>query len=255
MIDRFFNYREFFVEVKKVLVRPEEFFSTMPLQGGLVEPVIKAMIYSAVASMVSVFLPSAVVGATNGIITSTGGILDILQFLIYSFIGIFACGAMLLTLSSICNGNQNFEANLRVAASMFVLSPVITLIAFIFLKSQLFGTIVLLALVFYSFRILYIALVKALNAKQIWAKRLVIGLAVLPALVIITSFIREKISSGSMNTFYMNSPSRVEEEFMSKDPSEVQGENKAPAEQKDDAGGDAMKGDPGNFIPDDESDR
>lgn len=206
-----FNYKAFFEDIKNVLIRPSDYFSRLPLNGGFTDPVLKASIYSIAASVVTVFLPSAVVGATSGIITSSVGIFDLIQFIVYSMVGLFAGATIILALSSICNGNLNFEASFRVASSLFVLCPVIVIIAFIFLKSQLFGTIILLAVVFYGFWMLYLALVKALNAREVMARRIIITLAVLPALVIITSFVREKITTGTFNEIQMDTPVHVEE--------------------------------------------
>lgn len=205
--------RAFVDEVKNVFVKPADFFAVMPLSGGFTEPVIKTLIYSSVASLVTFIMPSAIAGETNGIVASSVGIFDIIQFIVYSFIGFLGFSAIIFALSSICNGNLNYEASFRVASSLFVLCPVTLIIAFIFLKSQILGTITLLAVVMYGFRMLYLAITRALGAKEIMAKRIIIALAVIPALVIITSFIWERITYGPTNRVQINTPSHLQENF------------------------------------------
>ncbi len=43
-----FNFSKFIDDSKNVLLKPKEFFPSLSLEGGFVEPIIKAAIYGAV---------------------------------------------------------------------------------------------------------------------------------------------------------------------------------------------------------------
>jgi len=49
MSDSTFDFNVFIKESKDVLVNPKSYFSTMKTTGGIAEPLIKAVIYGAIA--------------------------------------------------------------------------------------------------------------------------------------------------------------------------------------------------------------
>ena len=51
MSNQGFSFNKFFEDSKKVLISPKEYFSTMEVTGGLGEPIIKALIYGAIAGV------------------------------------------------------------------------------------------------------------------------------------------------------------------------------------------------------------
>ena len=48
-----FDFNAFIQESKEVLVNPKSYFSTMKTSGGMTEPLIKAVIYGAIAGAIA----------------------------------------------------------------------------------------------------------------------------------------------------------------------------------------------------------
>jgi len=70
MAEQAFDFQKFIDDIKNSLLKPADYFSSMAKQGGLGEPIIKALIYAAVAALVTfilgVIIPSASYGAMGG---------------------------------------------------------------------------------------------------------------------------------------------------------------------------------------------
>lgn len=221
MTEKFFNFQKFLEETKSSLLKPADYFEAMPRYGGIVEPVIKSLIYAFVASLITflwgVILPTASFGAMGGIIGGSVNIGGSILYIFYSLAGLFIGGAIVLVLSSICNGNTNYETNVRVTASLMVLSPIYALVGFLSWASLWLGSIAGLAVFLYGFWMLYHALVKALGAKEGPAKMLTVVLAVIPTLVILSTLICARIVLHKSHEPGINTPSSVEEDVMKVD--------------------------------------
>ncbi len=48
-----FDFKNFIDETKAVIVAPADYFSAMPKEGGLAEPLIKAVIYAFIAGVIN----------------------------------------------------------------------------------------------------------------------------------------------------------------------------------------------------------
>ena len=119
MSDGTFDVNLFFKESKDVLVNPKLYFSTMKTSGGMSEPLIKAVIYGAVAGAIAFLWSLLKIGAMSGF----GGAIGIMVFIwsiIAAIIGLFISAVIILVISSICKGSTDFEANLRVSAALLV---------------------------------------------------------------------------------------------------------------------------------------
>jgi hypothetical protein len=78
-------------------------------------------------------------------------------------IGLFIGAVILLIISSICKGNSDFEANLRVTAAVMVVMPISAFLGFTMGINFYLGTVVSLAVSAYSLWLLYNGLVEALK--------------------------------------------------------------------------------------------
>src|SRR5664280_1978619 len=119
MSDGTFDLNLFIKESVDVLVNPKSYFSTMKTSGGMSEPLIKAVIYGAVAGAIAFIWSLLKIGAMTGF----GGAIGIMVFIwsiIGAIIGLFIGAVILLVISSICKGSTDFEANIRVTASVTV---------------------------------------------------------------------------------------------------------------------------------------
>jgi hypothetical protein len=182
-----FDFNAFIQESKEVLVNPKSYFSTMKTSGGMTEPLIKAVIYGAVAGAIAFLWSILRLGAvTGGILGSSIGIMVFIYYIIASIIGLFIGAVILMVISSICKGSTDFESNVRVTAAVMVVMPITAFLAFTGHFNVYFGTIIGLAVNVFALWLLYNALIEALKAKQETTK---IVMYILIAIFVIFSLI------------------------------------------------------------------
>jgi len=162
MSESSFDFNAFIKESKDVLITPKSYFSTMKITGGLGEPVIKALIYGAVAGIIS-FLWS-LVHLGGGMFGGGVGIMILIWTIIGAVIGLFIGAVLTLIVSAICKGSTDFEANARVTAAIMVVMPISALLGFISGFNLTAGAIVGVAVNIFALYLLYHGLVEALKA-------------------------------------------------------------------------------------------
>jgi hypothetical protein len=197
-----FDVNEFIKESKFVLQDPKSYFSTLKLQGGITEPLMKALIYGAVAG-IFVFLWSLLnIGNQTGMMFGGAvGIISLIWYAIAAVIGLFIGAVILLVISSICRGNTDFEANARVTAATMVLLPLSAFLGFVSAISISLGTLTGLAINLYGIWLFYNGLVEALKAKQATAKLISYVLVALVVLTVIMGMGARKKSDQMMKDF------------------------------------------------------
>ncbi len=167
-------------DAKGALLKPKEYFSTMPVSGGMGEPVIKALIYGTVAGIFRLLwsiLGLSAIGGSMGFLLGGGvGIMALIGSLIGALIGLFLGGVILLIISSIAGGNTDYEANVRVTADMMVLMPIQAVFGFLIFSGFLHSLVSLL-INLYAVWMLYLALTGVLKGKPDTSKTLTIILA------------------------------------------------------------------------------
>ena len=163
MSDSTFDVNAFIQESKDVLLNPKSYFSTMKTSGGMSEPLIKAVIYGAVAGAIAFIWSLLNIGGISGF----GGAVGVMVFIwsiIGAIIGLFIGAVILLVISSICKGNTDFEANLRVTAAAMVVMPINAFFGFAGHFNLYFGVIVGIAMSLLAIWLFYNGLVEALKA-------------------------------------------------------------------------------------------
>ena len=184
MTNESINFNKILKDSRETLLNPKGYFESMPLTGGIAEPVIKAAIYGAVAGLFgllwSVLGWSAMGG---GILGGAIGFMALIWSVVGAVIGVFIGGALMLAISAICGGNQDFEANLRVTASIMVVYPIAAFVAFLNVISFTLAGVAGLIVNLYSLYLLYEAVIRALKGKESSAKIVLIVLALLVMLV------------------------------------------------------------------------
>ena len=182
-----FNFNEFIEDSKNTLIKPKDYFSSMTKTGGFVDPIIKACIYSLVAGIIYFLWALLKLGGAWGMsgrsMVGVGSIMLIFTTLISGIIGLFIGGLILMLISMICSGEKNYETNVRVTASLMVLSPVSALLSFLTGINLYLGSIISLLIGLYGIWLLYIALLNTLSAKEKVAQIVCIVLAVLLVLI------------------------------------------------------------------------
>jgi hypothetical protein len=186
MSDSTFDFNVFIKESIDVLVNPKSYFSTMKTTGGMSEPLIKAVIYGAIAGAIAFIWSLLNLGAIGGgIFGGAFGIMILIGRIIGSIIGLFIGAVILLVISSICKGNTDFEANLRVTAAVMVMMPVSALLGFALHINFYLGTIISLAVSIYALWLLYNGLVEALKSNPETTKIVSYVLIALTVLVMV----------------------------------------------------------------------
>jgi hypothetical protein len=197
-----FDFNEFIQESKNVLVNPKLYFSTMKTSGGMTDPLIKAVIYGAIAGALSFLWSLFKIGVVGG--SLFGGAVGIMLFVwtvAAAIIGLFIGAVILLVISSICKGNTDFEANVRVTAALLVVMPVSAFLGFAGHFNFYLGLIISLAVNIYALWLLYNGLVEALKAKPETSKIVIYVLIALTVLVMLTGFGVSRRANRMMNEF------------------------------------------------------
>jgi len=239
MAETAFDFKKFIDETKATLLTPADYFSVMSKTGGFAEPLIKALIYGAVAVLIDLIFAimnlkpfsdflSGLFGYGFGF--GISGILYLwkifLSMLFYIF-GLFISGAIILVISAICEGNTEYEANLRVSASLMVLAPVHALFGIFYKIDVVLGSIIGIVVILYGFWMLYHALIKSLGGKTVTAKIISIILSIVPVLVILSSLVCAQLFSN----IFENKNNTFPEQMMKNVPMEDQEQMKKALEE------------------------
>ncbi len=204
-----FDFKKFIDDSMEVITAPKEYFTSMPKEGGFIEPIVKAVIYGLVAGIITFIWGALKLSAASAMFGGAVGAMAIVGGLIGAIIGLFIGGVIVLILSAIGGGSTNYEANVRVTASLMVMSPVSALFAFTGGLNLYLGAIVTLLISLFGIWLLYNALVNALGAKEGAAKVISIILAIFPIIFLISTLTCPRAA----NT-YMKGGTRQQQEAM-----------------------------------------
>lgn len=169
MDNKSFNFNKFFQDSKKVLLSPKEYFSTMEITGGMGEPIIKALIYGAIAGVFALLWSLLNLSEVSGLFGGAVGFLALIWSIVAAVIGVFIGGVIVLIISSICKGNSEFEPGMRVAAALMVIMPISAFFGFLG-GIHLLSSVISLAINLYALYLLYIAVTITLKGTDKPAK-------------------------------------------------------------------------------------
>lgn len=213
MSEKAFDVQKFIDDSKNALLKPGEYFASMPVTGGFVEPVIKAVIYGLVAGIFGLIWNVAGLSAAAGMFGGGAvGVMILIWSLIFALVGLFIGGVIVLVVSAITGGKTDYETCIRVTASLMVLSPVSSLLGFAGGIHYSLGAIVTLLVSLYGLYMLYQALVKSLGAADGKAKVVSIILAVIPALMLLSALVCTKAVTSSADKWIKQSE-KMQKEF------------------------------------------
>jgi hypothetical protein len=181
----------------------------MKTSGGMAEPLIKAVIYGAIAGAIAFIWSILHLGPLGGMFGGGFGIMILIGKIIGSIIGLFVGAVILLVISSICKGSTDFEANVRVTAALMVMLPISALLGFVLHINFYLWTILNLLIYVYSLWLLYNGLVEALKASPETSKIVIYVLVALIVLVTIFSSLRTNRSYRMLNEFNNNGVSEL----------------------------------------------
>ena len=210
-----FDFKQFIESSKAVLLNPKEYFSKMPVSGGFGEPIIKALIYGIIIGVINYIWFLTGLGIASGMswLGSGAGIMAIFGSIIFSVIGLFVGGVIMLVISAILGGKTDYEANVRVVASLMVIGVVSSALNFFDGINLYLGAIVSIAVSLWGLYITYHALTLSLKAGEKGAKILLIVFAVL---VVIFSFSGIAARKAMQNFSGVNNIENMSEEDQQK---------------------------------------
>lgn len=176
-----FGFKAFIKESIDVLINTKSYFSKMKTTGGVAEPLIKALIYGAVAGIIGFLWNLLDLGGP--VIGSISGFMIIIWFIIGAIVGLFVGAVLLYIISGICRGSKDYEANVRVIAATLVLFPFNVLLSFTGGLNVIAGIAIMLAIDFFALYLLYHGLIQTLKANPVSVKIVIILLAILSTLL------------------------------------------------------------------------
>lgn len=167
MNEKPFDFNKFIADSKDTLLNPKGYFESMSTTGGMVEPVLKALIYGFIAAIFNFVWFYALGSVVSlGFLGGSFGVLAFLGSIIGALIGLFIGAVIILLISSICGGSTDFEANLRVSASLMVLMPIQAFLGFLGVIGGFVIALISIAVGVYGLYLLYLALTKTLKTKE-----------------------------------------------------------------------------------------
>jgi hypothetical protein len=171
-------------ETRETLLNPKEYFSSMRLSGGFMEPLIKAALYGVVAGIFSLIwsLLNLTPMAGDGMWEGAFGVMELIWSVIAAIIGAFIGGAVMLVISAICGGNTDYEANVRVATSVMAVYPISSFLAFLYGINSSLGDLSGVAMSLWSVYLVYLGSIMALKGKENRVKVVAVVLLILSLL-------------------------------------------------------------------------
>jgi hypothetical protein len=161
-----FSFKKLYEDSKKALFQPKEYFSSMETTGGLGEPILKVLVYGAIAGVFALLWSLLnISGFTGGILGGAVGVAAFFWSIFGAVVGVFIGGLIILIISSICNGNGEFEPNMRVAAAIMVVLPINAFLGFFGGISHALDAIIGFAVNIYALYMLYTAVTRTLEGK------------------------------------------------------------------------------------------
>lgn len=208
MSEQSFDFGSFIKGSIDSIVKPKEYFASFKTDGGLGTPVIKALIYGAIAGVFGFLWGMLKLSAISGMFGGAIGVMALIWAIIGAVIGLFIGAVITLIVSAICGGNTDYVANAHVTAALMVIMPINAALGIFGGFSPILGTIIKLAVNLYAIYMLYNALVGSLNAKEPSAKVLSFVLVAIIALFMVIGLFTKKAATKFMDDF------GITEEFM-----------------------------------------
>jgi hypothetical protein len=197
-----FDFNAFIKESKDTLLNPKSYFAALKITGGLIDPLIKAVIYGLVAGLFA-FLWNILnfSSMTSGMLGSSVGVFIIAKYAFISVVGLFIGAVITLIISSICKGNTDFEANVRVVAAILVILPISAALDFTGGINFYFGIIISLLINIFAFWLLYNGLIETLKTKAETTKIVVYVLVAIFVLTMLLGVRKMSEANRILNQF------------------------------------------------------
>jgi hypothetical protein len=185
MSEESFDFRKFIDDSKNSLINPKAYFATLKTTGGMIEPLIKAVLYGTAAGILYFIWSLLNFSTSGGLFGGAIGVMVLVWAIIGSVIGLFIGSVIVLVISALSKGNTDFEACMRVTASLMVLMPVIALLSIFSGLSSTLHIILRIAVNLYLLWMLYLALIGTLKSDAQTSKVVTLVLVALMVLLLL----------------------------------------------------------------------
>ncbi len=173
-----FSPADFVSDTIQTLTRPAAYFEKMPVDGGFLEPMIKAALYGLVSGAVLCALGMFKLTGVPVLDSPHAAALALLAMPLLVVLLSFVGGALLLVGAMVCKGGAPFQTSVRCMASLMALEPVNLLVDSLSLHGNPVAVGLSVLVAWYGLYLAFHALTKCLAARPKAAIILVIVLAV-----------------------------------------------------------------------------
>jgi len=158
-----FDFKQFFADSKSALLRPTGYFLAMRTTGGIIEPLIKVIIYGFAAGILYFIWGLLNFSSGGGLFGGAVGFMVLIWAVIGSVVMLSLFSLAIIVISSICRGSRDFEAALRVGSSIMVLMPVVALMSVIGGWNETLFMLILIVINLYGLWMLFLGLTVTLK--------------------------------------------------------------------------------------------
>ncbi len=173
-----FSPARFIGDTVQTLTHPQTYFETMPVDGGFLEPVIKAALYGLLSGVVLCVLGMFKLTGVPVLDSPDASALALLAMPLLVVLLSFVGGALLLVGAMVCKGGAPYQAAVRCMASLMALEPVNLLVDSLSLHGNPVAVGVSVLVSWYGLYLAFHALTRCLGARPKAAIILVVALAV-----------------------------------------------------------------------------
>ncbi len=159
-----FDFAIVIADTKNALLNPAGYFRTMRSEGGLAEPVLKALLYGVVSVlltwlwyMLGIFPP----GPQDNALSTTMLLLLPAGYVVGLFIG----AVLLMIVSALSGGITRFETCLRATAAIMAIQPISAALGVLYVSTFL-GLLASLAISLYGLKLLWNAMLATLHCSR-----------------------------------------------------------------------------------------
>lgn len=192
-----FNFNSFFMEAKKTLLSPKDYFVNYQKLPELKTPIIKTFLLGLIAGIITFIWNLLGIIPTASLIKSL--ILGILIFPLTSIIMLFIGSLILLLISMICGGSKSYKESIHIQACLLVILPVNSFFGFTYAVNIYFGIFAGIVLSLYALWLSYNGIVYGLSGKPLRARIIVGIVACMMVLLSILSVVALKTAESMLD--------------------------------------------------------
>lgn len=173
-------FEKFVDDILQLLMKPQEYFSSLEKNKALGGAAVRALIYGVMTVVILILFRFIGLRFFAQPFWMMGyGITGFMAIPIQYLIMLFLSAAIVMVISLVCGGSNDYNESLQVTSSIMVLLPFSTALGFTAAWSILLSQVLLFCVTIYSIYLFYYGLTVTLKARDSAAKKAAALLAVL----------------------------------------------------------------------------